>query len=142
MSISLKDKVKFSLNPKFWSLSNIDLILKNLRNAKKIINNDDKIYIENVAEWLNEAQNVQGDGGFSGRFDIKSGWSSSYPETTGYIVPTLIALSKELNDSNFIERAERAIKFLLSLQLKEGGFPGDEVEKIKLFHQCLIQGKL
>ena len=142
MSISLKEKLKFSLDLKFWSLSNIDLIIKNFKKENKIINYEEGIYLEKAAEWLKEAQNAQRDGGFSGRFNIKSGWSSSYPETTGYIVPTLIALSKELNDLNFLDRAERAIKFLLSLQLKEGGFPGDEVANNKVVPSMFNTGQI
>ena len=142
MSISLKEKVKFSMDLKFWSLSNIDLMIKNFKSEKKIVNYEDRICLEKAAEWLKEAQNVQGDGGFSGRYNIKSGWSSSYPETTGYIVPTLIALSKELNDLNFLDRAERAIKFLLSLQLKEGGFPGDEVANNKVVPSMFNTGQI
>ena len=127
MSISLKEKIKFSLDTKFWSLSNIDLLTKNLKDEKKLKYHEDNIHLKAGAGWLKEAQDTQSDGGFSGRFNIKTGWSSSYPETTGYIIPTLIALSKELNDLNYINRAARAVEFLLSLQTNEGGFPGREV---------------
>ena len=80
-----------------------------------------------TAEWLERAQDVTGDGGVSGRYHLRHGWSSSYPETTGYIVPTFLALARELAASRFEERARRCIEFLLSLQHHDGAFPAFEV---------------
>ena len=82
---------------------------------------EDNIHLKAGAGWLKEAQDTQSDGGFSGRFNIKTGWSSSYPETTGYIIPTLIALSKELNDLNYINRAERACRISSFAAIKRRG---------------------
>lgn len=67
------------------------------------------------------------DGGICGRYHLHKGWTSSYPETTGYIVPTFLALAEELGDEDYVSRAERAIDFLLGLQLENGAFPGGEV---------------
>jgi len=80
-----------------------------------------------AAAWLAAAQDSQPDGGFSGRYRLRSGWSSSYPETTGYIVPTLLRLADHSGDGTWRERAARAIGFLLGLQLESGAFPGGEV---------------
>ena len=41
-----------------------------------------------AADWLQYAQTVQTDNGF-GTYHLPVGWSSSYPETSGYIIPTL-----------------------------------------------------
>jgi hypothetical protein len=49
------------------------------------------------------------------------------PGNHGYIVPTFLALSKVLPQAGFLKRAERAMQFLLSVQLPEGGFPGLEI---------------
>lgn len=81
-----------------------------------------------AAEWLAVAQDANEDGGVSGRFSLRTGWSSSYPETTGYIIPTFLALGEELNPE-FVTRAHRCAEFLLDLQLAEGGFPGGEVDE-------------
>ena len=77
--------------------------------------------------WLKRAQDASGDGGFIGRYNLKTGWSSSYPETTGYIIPTLLRLADEFHDDDYIKRAQRAIDFLLSVQLPSGAFPGAEI---------------
>ena len=80
-----------------------------------------------AAGWLAAAQDSQGDGGFSGRYKLASGWSSSYPETTGYIIPTLLKLADHWGEPQWRDRAARAIDFLLGLQLADGAFPGGEV---------------
>jgi folate-dependent phosphoribosylglycinamide formyltransferase PurN len=87
----------------------------------------DRDHLVAAAEWLERAQDSQTDGGVSGRYRLRRGWSSSYPETTGYIVPTFLALAAELGAERFVERTRRAVTFLLGRQLPGGGFPGLEV---------------
>ena len=80
-----------------------------------------------AAEWLCRAQDVMPDGGVCGRYSLETGWSSSYPETTGYIIPTFLALAEEFQDNRFQDRAARGVGFLLSVQLANGAFPGGEI---------------
>jgi hypothetical protein len=87
---------------------------------------DDAVHLQAAAEWLGRAQDASGDGGVVGRYTLRRGWTSSYPETTGYIVPTFLALGATL-DPGYIDRARRSVEFLLRLQLEEGGFPGNEI---------------
>jgi hypothetical protein len=60
-------------------------------------------------EWLGRAQDqsTTHDGGVAKNFSLISGWSSSYPETTGYIIPTLVAYAKISGDATHRERATR-----------------------------------
>ncbi len=95
------------------------------RNARRGFTDED--HLRAAAQWLAAAQDSQSDGGIAGRYQLSLGWTSSYPETTGYIVPTFLALSQALPQAGFRERAERAVQFLLSVQLPEGGFPGLEI---------------
>lgn len=87
----------------------------------------DREHLAAAAGWLARAQDAQRDGGVSGRYHLGRGWSSSYPETTGYIVPTMLALESEGGLAGFRERARRCIEFLLGVQLECGGFPGMEI---------------
>ncbi len=80
-----------------------------------------------VAGWLALAQDTPGDGGVSWGYSFRRGWVASYPETTGYLVPTFLALADDLQQPAWRERAERAVSFLLPLQLAAGGFPGRTV---------------
>ena len=87
----------------------------------------DRDHLLAAADWLKRAQDATNDGGFVGRYNLRTGWSSSYPETTGYIIPTLLRLADTLGDDEYLRRAERAIEFLLSVQLPSGAFPGAEI---------------
>ncbi len=87
----------------------------------------DRDHLLAAANWLKRSQDATSDGGFVGRYNLRSGWSSSYPETTGYIIPTLLRLADTLGDDEYLKRAERAIGFLLSVQLPSGAFPGAEI---------------
>jgi len=87
----------------------------------------DREHLLAAANWLKRAQDATSDGGFVGRYFLRTGWSSSYPETTGYIIPTLLKLADQLHDDEYLNRAQRAIDFLLSVQLDSGAFPGAEI---------------
>ncbi len=71
------------------------------------------------------------DGGVCGRYGLDRGWTSSYPETTGYLVPTFLALAAEPGEEGFVERAQRAVEFLLRCQAPDGWFPGGEVHEAR-----------
>jgi hypothetical protein len=87
----------------------------------------DRDHLLSAAAWLEQAQDAGGDGGVAGRYRLRTGWTSSYPETTGYIVPTFIRLSDLLGEPRFRERARRGVEFLLSVQLECGAFLGMEI---------------
>lgn len=89
----------------------------------------DEAHLRAAARWLGRAQDVMSDGGVAGRYRLRGGWTSSYPETTGYLIPTFQALGRFLGDARFDARAQRCVDFLLRLQLPEGGFPGGEVHE-------------
>jgi hypothetical protein len=77
--------------------------------------------------WLARAQDSMTDGGVAGRWQIGRGWTSSYPETTGYIVPTFLELSRLPGHEEFTVRAQRAVEFLLGVQQPCGAFPAGEI---------------
>jgi folate-dependent phosphoribosylglycinamide formyltransferase PurN len=87
----------------------------------------DAEHLRAAAVWLERAQDATGNGGVAGRYRLRSGWTAAYPETTGYIVSTFLALANEAGGARFHGRAARAIDFLLSLQLPSGAFPGGEL---------------
>lgn len=87
----------------------------------------DEERLAGAVSWLERAQDMSGDGGFCGRYHLRTGWSSSYPETTGYIIPTLLRLAEHYRDERFHARARQAVQFLLGVQLPSGAFPGGEI---------------
>lgn len=88
--------------------------------------------IDEALGWLGRAQDcsVSVDGGVARHYSLIDGWASSYPETTGYIVPTLLACARERNDQGLVERAERMLEWLASIQLPSGGFQGSTVGRL------------
>lgn len=81
-------------------------------------------------EWLKRSQDmsVHSDGGSSRDFSLLRGWASSYPETSGYIVPTLIDYAERTNDQALMDRARRMLDWLVSIQFPEGGFQGGKID--------------
>jgi hypothetical protein len=76
--------------------------------------------------WLGRAQDnsLSKDGGVARDYSLINGWAASYPETTGYIVPTMLTYANTFNDSSVRERAKRMLDWLVSIQFPEGGFQG------------------
>jgi hypothetical protein len=80
--------------------------------------------------WLGRAQDqsTTADGGVARHYSLINGWSASYPETTGYIVPTLLDYAHRYAAEEVRERARRMLDWLVSIQFPEGGFQGGMVD--------------
>jgi hypothetical protein len=76
-----------------------------------------------LLRWILDAQRP--DGGVPAYYSLLTGYSESYPEVTGYIIPTLYDFARAANDpSGAVSAAERATRWLVSVQLPTGAFPG------------------
>ncbi len=71
---------------------------------------------------------MSADGGVARDFSLISGWSTSYPETTGYIVPTFLAQLDEAGANDHRERARRMLDWLSAIQLEGGGIQGGKID--------------
>jgi folate-dependent phosphoribosylglycinamide formyltransferase PurN len=112
----------------YFRPSNFKLAMGQLVDVERNLRaHTDRDHLLAAADWLKRAQDATNDGGFVGRYNLRTGWSSSYPETTGYLIPTLLRLADTLGDDDYLKRAERAVDFLLSVQLPSGAFPGAEI---------------
>ncbi|MEO7104307.1 MAG: hypothetical protein ABI311_13000 [Gemmatimonadaceae bacterium] len=76
--------------------------------------------------WLGDAQDnsTTHDGGAARDYSLVRGWAASYPETSGYIVPTLIDAGLRRDDAALLDRARRMADWLVGIQFAEGGFQG------------------
>jgi hypothetical protein len=83
-----------------------------------------------VMAWLCRAQDesISHDGGVARDYSLRRGWASSYPETTGYIIPTMLDFARRSGRTEFRERALRMVDWLVSIQFEEGGFQGGKVD--------------
>jgi hypothetical protein len=81
--------------------------------------------------WLGRAQDASAtrDGGVARHYSLQNGWGASYPETTGYIIPTMLAHAQLRNDDLLRERARRMLEWLVSIQLPGGGFQAGMVNQ-------------
>ena len=80
--------------------------------------------------YLMRAQDQGKDAGF-GSYHLVNGWSTSYPETTGYIIPTLLAAAEHLQWEEPRARALRAADWLLSIQRPDGGWQGGRMGEVR-----------
>jgi hypothetical protein len=82
-----------------------------------------------AASWLVRSQDRGGSPGSSAFYMPLYGWAPPYPETTGYIVPTLWRAADVFSEPAFARAAERMARWLLGLQSPEGWFPGGTLRK-------------
>ncbi len=74
-----------------------------------------------LLEWIKRAQHS--DGGIAAYYSLLTGYSDSYPEVTGYLIPTLYNFERVTGDQTARQTAERATDWLLGLQMPSGAFP-------------------
>jgi uncharacterized protein YyaL (SSP411 family) len=78
-------------------------------------------------QWLCRAQDVTGDGGVAAWYHLFRGWATSYPETTGYIIPTFLAYSQLFDEPEAKTRALRMADFECRVQLPSGAVRGGQM---------------
>lgn len=108
-----------------WRKDHREVLFRGRGTALPVAGSDPE-HLAAAAQWLCRAQDLSGDGGVIGRYRLDQGWTSSYPETTGYIIPTFLDLAQHL-DPEYENRAERGVNFLLGTQLDSGAFPAGEI---------------
>ena len=79
--------------------------------------------IDAALDWLCRAQDSSrtADGGVARHYGLRDGWGASYPETTGYIVPTLIDQAGRRGRPELLDRARRMLDWLVAIQFPDGG---------------------
>jgi hypothetical protein len=74
-------------------------------------------------DWLLEAHRAVAGRGFSTHYSLSDGWGPPYPETSGYLVPTLLmarALGHRVGDLD--AALEQTGRWLLEIQYPDGAF--------------------
>ncbi len=87
--------------------------------------------LRGATAWLERAQDrsTSRDGGVARHYSLLTGWSASYPETTGYIVPTLLDLARREDRPDLRARARRMLDWLVTIQHPAGGFQGGMIDQ-------------
>lgn len=81
-------------------------------------------YKRALVQWLTRAQDATSGGGVAGYYTLADGWSAAYPETTGYIITTLLEASTRLKDPDLASRAYRMADWEVDIQLPSGAWQG------------------
>jgi hypothetical protein len=81
---------------------------------------DDEVHLRAALDWLLHSQAVTGTGGFAAAYSFKDGWLPPYPETTGYIIPTLFDACPVLDDARLHQAAVAAAAWEVDIQLPSG----------------------
>lgn len=84
-------------------------------------NRDVAAHVDATADWLGRAQDAAPDG-VAAYYDLdQKKWAGAYPETTGYIIPTLYDYAIFACRPGFAERADRMAHWEADIQLSDGG---------------------
>lgn len=96
---------------------------------------DSILHVRHLAEWLCRAQDASGDGGVSRSYTLhfhpffqRRGWLPSYPETTGYIIPTFFDLFHIFDREDLRQRAIAMADWECSIQMDSGAVMGGTVD--------------
>ena len=88
-------------------------------------------HLRGAMEWLCRAHDAGGDGGVSrsyvlrySRAHARIGWLASYPETTGYIIPTFYDYAALAKDDSYRSRAEAMARWEAAVQMPSGAVQG------------------
>lgn len=77
--------------------------------------------LQATLDWIERAQRASGDGGISkGYHSIRRRWFPSYPETTGYTIPTLLNAAEVLDAAELRSLARILADYLLKAAKPEG----------------------
>jgi hypothetical protein len=89
-----------------------------------------EVVIDAAMNWLCLAQDASAsrDGGVARDYNLRTGWASSYPETTGYIVPTFLDFAAWSGNADARVRAQRMLDWLVRIQMPCGAFQGGKID--------------
>ncbi len=112
---------------KIWKPLHIQLVLNDVLKPNSSVQ-DHQTHLAATIKWLCRAQDQRNgkkdSGGVSAGWSFEDGWLPSYPETSGYIIETVVAAAEVLQQPDLIGRANRMIDWELSIQSADGSFPG------------------
>jgi uncharacterized protein YyaL (SSP411 family) len=95
---------------------------------------ENRFHLREAVAWLTRAQDATPDRGVSRGFSVAwsrdlrlRGWQPSYPETTGYIIPTLYDCARYLDEPDLRRRAAEMAKWECEVRLPSGAVMGGTI---------------
>jgi len=100
------------------------LPVTNRSNLKEITKKEGQIRADAALAWVRRSIAATGGKGSSHSWHPLFGWAKAYPETTGYLIETLLEYAKINQDESLRQLAGQCINWLETIQLPSGAFPG------------------
>jgi len=121
----------------------MNILAKLLPKRRTSTNLDPEHALRAAAEWLARAQDATGSGGVSAHYDAaKRKWVGAYPETTGYIIPTLFRYAEFCGDTVWRERAIRMAAWESDIQLPDGGVRAGTMDAVQVVPTIFNTGQV
>lgn len=100
--------------------------------------------------WIKRAQDANDAGGvawgYRARSPVRSsqplGWIAQYPETTGYIIPSMLRFAALTGDEDCVSRARRMYVWELGIQLPDGGIQGGIIGAQPVASSTFVTGQV
>ncbi len=83
----------------------------------------DREHLDAVMAWVARAQDCTYPGVSAG-YHCLLGWDRPYPETTGYLIPTVLRYARLSGDESWLQRARDMGRWERGLQRPDGAIPG------------------
>jgi len=88
-------------------------------------------HLHAALDWIACAQDATSGGGIARGYSLtwhlhfrRRGWQPAYPETTGYIIPTLLRAARDYGRPELKDRAVRAAQWEVEIQMESGAVRG------------------
>lgn len=107
------------------AIQSLQLIAQSLQDKWQVAKTqpaDNRAHLDAAIAWLKHAQDVTGNGGVAQTYLVRSQrWAPSYPETTGYIIPTFYRYAALRYDADARSRARKMADWEIEIQHPCGG---------------------
>ena len=97
---------------------------------------DARGHLDAAARWICRAQDAFPDGGVARSYSLvyspysgRRGWHPSYPETTGYIIPTMFDYANLTGNSEIYDRTVRMADWECDVQMTNGAVQGGTIDQ-------------
>ncbi len=138
-NVSIKQKIIKTLHAHpFVYFTGREVFAESLRDFFGILprhSDDNNVHLAELARWLCRAQDATPDRGVARSYSLvykpffaKRKWFGSYPETTGYIIPTLFDYYHFTQDAEYRRRALEMAHWEAEIQMSNGAVMGGTVD--------------
>ena len=104
--------------------SHLQLIIRDALGARRKVDRDE-VHLDEAVCWVFRAQDATSSGGISGGYyPLHGGWIPSYPETTGYTIPSLLDYLCIKNAQEILDRVIRMGDWEIGIQMDSGAVRG------------------